>query len=101
MEKQLRSDIEGKIRQILISELGVDPGILSRSSPTTPLLGRGIGLDSMETLGLVTAIEKEFDIQVADDDLTEGLFKNIATLAEFVLQKASGQKSRPKEGMFP
>lgn len=36
---------------------------------------------------LVAAIEKEFDIEIKDDDLTVDLFKNIGTLAEYVLQK--------------
>ena len=42
--------IEEEIKQILISELEVSPVILANSNSTTPLLGRGIGLDSIETL---------------------------------------------------
>lgn len=87
MEKNSYSEIEEKIKRILISELGVNPTIIATSSPSTPLLGRGIGLDSMETLSLVAAVEREFDIEVADDDLTVELFKSIGTLAEYVLKK--------------
>jgi acyl carrier protein len=87
MEENSRSEIEEKIKHILISKLEVSSEILATSNSTTPLLGRGVGLDSMETLALVAAIEKEFDIEIGDSDLTVDLFKSIGTLAEYILQK--------------
>lgn len=91
METHQRLEIEERIKQILVSELQITPSVFIESSSTTPLLGRGIGLDSIETLALVTAIEEEFDIQVDDDDLRVDLFENLGTLAEFVWRKTSGQ----------
>jgi len=87
MEENSRSEIEEKIKQILISELEVNPKTLAKTNSSTPLLGRGIGLDSIEALVLVAAIEKEFNMQVEDDDITVGLFRDTATLAEYILQK--------------
>lgn len=87
MEENSRSGIEAKIKHILISKLEVSSEVVATSNSTTPLLGRGIGLDSMETLTLVAAIEKEFDIEIGDEDLTVDLFKSIGTLADYVLQK--------------
>ena len=86
-EMCMPEEIEEEIKQILISELEVSPVILANSNSTTPLLGRGIGLDSIETLSLVAGIENSFDIQVDDDDLNVDLFKNLATLSEYVLKK--------------
>lgn len=71
----------------MISELKVDPSIFGPDSSSIPLLGRGIGLDSMETLSLVAALEKEFDIEVQDEDLTVDLFLSIGTLSDYVLKK--------------
>ena len=87
MKKSTRSEIEEKIKQILISQFEIKLSILVEISSTTPLLGRGIGLDSIEALALVAAIEKEFDIEIGDGDLTLDLVKNIGVLAEYVLQK--------------
>jgi acyl carrier protein len=84
--------IEEKIKHILICELEVDSAILATSSSQTPLLGHGIGLDSVEALVLVTGIEQEFAIEVADADLTVDLFKDIGTLAAYVWQKLAEQK---------
>jgi acyl carrier protein len=92
MEEKLSLDIEKKIIQILISDLEIDPTILSTVDSSTPLLGRGIGLDSVETLTLVAGIEEAFDIQIDDADLTVELFKSLGTLAEYVLQKITEQK---------
>jgi acyl carrier protein len=92
MEQELPLGIERKIIRILISDLEIDPAILSTVNSNTPLLGLGIGLNSVETLTLVAGIEEAFDIQIDDADLTAELFKSLGTLAEFVLQKITEQK---------
>jgi acyl carrier protein len=89
MEDNLSFEIEAKIKKILTAELAVDPATLANSNSSTPLLGRGIGLDSIETLALVAGIEEGFDIQIEDNDLTVDLFKDIGTLAAYVLRKTS------------
>ena len=92
MEEKLSLDIEKKIIQILISDLEIDPAILSTVDSNTPLLGRGIGLNSVETLTLVAGIEEAFDIQIDDADLTAELFKSLGILAEYVMRKITEQK---------
>jgi acyl carrier protein len=87
MENDSRSVIEEKIKQILITELEVNPETIAKSNSTTPLLGRGIGLDSIEALALVAAIEKEFNIQLEDDEIKVDLFRDTGTLAEYILQR--------------
>jgi acyl carrier protein len=82
-----RAGIEAVIRRILVSELGADAALLSRSGSDTPLLGRGLSLDSMEALALVTALEAEFSFQADDADLTVALFATLGTLADYVARK--------------
>ena len=78
------SPIEDRIKQILAARLQISPEILANSGAETSLLGRGIGLDSMEALALANAIEAEFDLEIADDDLTRELFATIGSLAAYV-----------------
>jgi acyl carrier protein len=101
MKEKLPLDIEKKIIQILISDLEIDPALLSTVDASTPLLGRGIGLNSVETLTLVAGIEEAFDIHIDDADLTAELFKTLGTLTEYVLQKITEQKdgSRGEDGL--
>jgi acyl carrier protein len=50
----------------------------------TGLLGRGIGLDSVEILQIVTAIEEEFDLSIDDDELEPSHFRSIDNLINFI-----------------
>jgi acyl carrier protein len=82
-----RTDVEGVIREILASELGVDAALLSRCAADTPLLGRGIGLDSMEALALTTALEEHFVLHIDDEDLSAALFETVGTLADYITRQ--------------
>jgi acyl carrier protein len=90
MMKEKLYTIEEKIKKILISKFEIKPALLAEPNPDTPLLGRGIGLDSIEAMALVAAIEKEFDIEISDEELTADLVKSIGTLTEHVLKKTTG-----------
>ena len=89
MKQDACFEIEAKIKHLLRSALKVDAAVVETSHARTPLLGRGIGLDSIETMALVLAIEEEFEISVADSDLTVHLFENIETLAKYILHKVA------------
>ena len=71
---------------LLVSELNVNAATLVAGHADTPLLGHGIGLDSVAILELVVCLEQEFRISVPDNELTADLFKNIGTLADYVFQ---------------
>jgi len=84
--------IEKRIKQLLGSELNVSASVIATSTFSTPLLGRGVGLDSIETMALVLSIEDEFGISVPDTDMTVTLFETIGTLTDYVLHKLSESK---------
>jgi acyl carrier protein len=80
-------EVEQKLKEILVRDLEIAPEIAAKVDAETGLLGRGIGLDSMETLSLVTGIEQEFEVEVEDEELTTGLFQTLGTLTEYVIKK--------------
>ncbi len=51
------------------------------------LLGRGIGLDSIEALEIVGRIEQEFGITVADHDLERRHFESVGRLVSFIEER--------------
>src|SRR3954466_6981022 len=59
-------------------------------APGTPLIGGDFDLDSLDVLLLVTSIEKEFGIKVADGAIGREAFKDVATLAGFVERARTG-----------
>jgi acyl carrier protein len=58
------SDIEQKVKEIIAEELGVEMDKLSE----TASFMEDLGADSLDTVELVMAFEKEFDIEIPDDE---------------------------------
>jgi serine O-acetyltransferase len=61
----------------------------SQMDRSTGLLGEGIGLDSVEILKLVCAIEEEFDLTIDESELTASRFKTVGSLAGFIHERSA------------
>ena len=88
-----RLSIERRVRELLIHKLRVSPRALETSDSNTPLLGSGIGLDSMEAMSLAVEIEEAFGFAVLDEDLTEELFASFGALTDYIINKSSEDNS--------
>ncbi len=53
----------------------------------TPLLGNVPELDSMAVVSIITALEDELGLTIADDDINADVFATLGTLTGFVEQK--------------
>jgi len=84
-----RADIVARVTALLGRQLpeSIDGRELEER---TGLLGQGIGLDSVEVLQLVGAIEEDFELTIDDEALVAEHFETIGTLVTFV----SGQLPR-------
>jgi acyl carrier protein len=100
MERSTIREIEEGIRVILAEKLDIPRAAVEAIDSNTPLLGRGVGLDSMEALTLATSLEERFGIRVVDDELTEDLFGSLGTLAVFVARKLEPHPN-PGDVAFP
>ena len=88
------ADVVAEIKRLLAAELDVEADRLSQADAGTPLLGLGVGLDSIDALRLATALERHFDIEIPDESLTADLFSNVGTLAAYVSRQLVEQSSR-------
>jgi acyl carrier protein len=62
MEEKM--DIEAKVKQIIVEELGVEESqVVNEASFIEDL-----GADSLDTVELVMKFEEEFDIEIPDED---------------------------------
>lgn len=75
-----------RISQLLRATLG-DAVAMSRIDEETGLLGRGIGLDSIEVLSVVAALEEEFDITIDDSELEVRHFATVGAVLHLILPK--------------
>ena len=69
------SDISGKVTAIIVDKLGVDEGEVKPEASFT----NDLGADSLDTVELIMEFEKEFDIQIPDDQA-----ENIATVGQAI-----------------
>ena len=81
------AEIEAAVKRLLVERLDVRPEALEKVDSATPLVGRGIGLDSVEALTLASEIEGEFDIHFEDHELTADLFSSLVTLSASIAGK--------------
>ncbi len=75
MSELTKSDIEAKVKNIIVEKLGVDEGVVTPEASFT----NDLGADSLDTVELIMEFEKEFDIQIPDDQA-----ENIATVGQAI-----------------
>ena len=69
------SDISAKVTAIIVDKLGVDENEVSIDASFT----NDLGADSLDTVELIMEFEKEFDIQIPDDQA-----ENIGTVGQAI-----------------
>lgn len=78
--------VEEDVLRLLDDVLGLG-GRAKDFSPSTPLLGALPELDSMAVVGLLTALEERFGVNIADDEIDSSLFDTVGSFTRFVQAK--------------
>lgn len=75
-----------RVRELVVEslQLQVEP---DQIDPDEPLFGGDATVDSMGSLEIIAAIEREYDFSIPDDDLRVELFDSVRTLAAYVLSR--------------
>ena len=85
-----RMDLTHRLKETLIERLGLD-----RHSDEIPddclLFGVGLGLDSVDALEIVVAVEGEFGIRVGDDDMRE--IRSINSIVDLILSRRNPEEN--------
>jgi acyl carrier protein len=78
------ADIAGRVKRLIVDNLhleGLRPEMIDEQAP---LFGDGLGLDSVDALELVVAVEKEFGIKIKSNEIGRDVFSSVASLARFI-----------------
>ena len=85
------TELKERIKRMLVEDLmlQITPEAIGDDQP---LFGPdGIGLDSVDALQLVVALEKHHGLKVSDPAAARGVLKNVNSIADAVLQNSSRQ----------
>ena len=81
-----------RLKSIIIQYLNLEGMTPDMIEDDAPLFGEGLGLDSVDALELVVALEKEYGIRIEDPESTRDAFQTVTTLAAFVDESSSTGK---------
>ena len=77
------SDIESKVKAIIVDKLGVDEAEVNPAASFT----NDLGADSLDTVVLIMEFEKEFNISIPDDQA-----EKIGTVGDAIAYIENNQK---------
>jgi len=83
-------ELKNEIRTLLISNLmlQVDP---AQILDDTPLFGAGgLGLDSVDALQLVVALEKQYGLKISDTEVARQTLQTVSSISAAVQQHRTG-----------
>ena len=88
------------LKEMIIDTLKLEDVSVEDIDDDAPLFKEGLGLDSIDALELVVAIEKFFNIIIEDEDVGKEAFGSIHILSRFIQRefKAPAQKSKRPSG---
>lgn len=74
-----------KLKEVLIQYLNLEDITPSEIEDKEPLFGDdGLGLDSVDSIELVLALEKEFGVKISDSKEYEKIFASVESLLTYI-----------------
>lgn len=78
-----------RIKEVMVEELMLDYAAEEIGDKTAIFGAHGLGLDSVDALQLVVAIEKHFGLKIGDSAAAKGILENVASIASEIEKTAA------------
>ena len=75
-----------KVKQMIIDALRIEGMAVDEIDSDAPLFGEGLGLDSIDALQLVVAMEKDFGVVVPDAATGTKVFASVRAMAAYIAE---------------
>ncbi len=72
------------VKQLIIDALRIEGMTPSEIETDAPLFGDGLGLDSIDALQLVVAMEKQYGVVVPDSATGTKVFQSVRSMAAYI-----------------
>ena len=83
-----------RLKRLIIESLNLEGMTPEMIEDGAPLFGDGLGLDSVDALELVVALEKEFSIRIEGEETTREAFASVSAMVDFVSALTGSDLSR-------
>jgi len=80
-------ELIGKVKQMIIDSLRIEGMSPDEIETDAPLFGDGLGLDSIDALQLVVAMEKDFGVVVPDAATGSTAFASVRSMAVYITEQ--------------
>lgn len=80
----MADDLVRELKELIITTLRLEEITPEDIQDDAPLFGDGLGLDSIDALELVVALEKKYGVSIPDSEVGEKVFRSMNALAAFV-----------------
>lgn len=88
----------GDLKTLIVRTLRIEDVQPEDIVDSDPLFGEGLGLDSIDALELVVAIEREYAVEIPDAEVGRRAFASVLALAEFILEKTAAGEQKHAVG---
>ena len=90
-------DLVLELKKLIITTLKLEEVNPEDIKDDGQLFGNGLGLDSIDALELVVALEKTYGIAIPDSEVGERVFRSVKTLAQFVKEHSAKSDQQRNE----
>jgi acyl carrier protein len=80
----MMEELIAALKQQIITTLNLSDITPDDIDSDAPLVGEGLGLDSIDTLELLVLMEKEYGVTVPDVNVGRKVFSSVRALAEYI-----------------
>lgn len=90
---RIAPDLLLRLKRLIVATLrieGLDPESIGDDQL---LFGEGLGLDSIDALELVVAIEREFAVAIPEGKVDHDVFRSVRTLALWITERIAQRDS--------
>lgn len=90
MGENIGTDLKADIKKMIIDTLNMQDITPEDIEDDLPLFGgeNTLGLDSIDAIELVMAVQRDFKIRIDDQNLAREVLKDVNSIAEFIKSKA-------------
>lgn len=82
-----KNELKAELKRLIVETLRLEDVEPQDIIDDAPLFGEGLGLDSVDALEIVVALEKAYGVIIEDEEVGKRAFASVEVLADFVMEK--------------